>query len=312
MVDRVDVSVIVPTRNRSALLATTLRSVLGQRDVDIDVIVIDEGSTDDTPAMLAALADERVRVIRHDVPAGVASARNCGVDAARGEWLAFIDDDDVWAPRKLAQQLHVAKTAGRDWAYAGSVAITDAGGIIDGRPPLGPEEVVAALPRYNAIPGGGSNVIMRRTAWTRVGPFDARLHNTEDWEMWIRLARDGMPACVCSPLVGYRVHGSNSSLDVAEIMRGTQLIEALHDTSADWGRLHRWLAESCLRRGQRRQAIGQFARAAVRGQAWGVVSDLGAVLRRRVMRRLPAGAAGTPRAHDPWIAAAMEWLPALQ
>src|SRR4030095_4625616 len=137
------------------------------------------------------------------------------------------DDDDLWAPDKLVQQIHAAQTVGRDWAYAGSVNITDRGQVVYGRPPLSPEEVVAALPRYNAIPGGGSNVVVRRTTWMLVGPFNTRLRNTEDWEMWIRLAKHGTPACVCSPLIARRLHHSNSTLDIAEIVRGTQLINTL-------------------------------------------------------------------------------------
>ena len=147
--------------------------------------------------------------------------------------------------------------------------------------------------------------------WTLAGPFDTRLRNTEDWEMWIRLAKHGPPAWVCSPLVGYRVHNSNSSLDIAEIVRGTKLIETLHHTTADWGRLHRWLAESCLRSGQRREALGQFARAAVRGQLGGVASDLRDILRRRVERRVRRtrrvrriGIEST-FSGDPWIATAV-------
>ena len=124
-----DVSVVVPTRNRSALLALTLRSVLTQRDVDVEVIVVDEASTDDTAAMLDAIADERIRVIRHGTPCGVASARNRGAADARGEWLAFVDDDDLWAPDKLVQQLETAEALGRDWVYTGCVAIGDRGQI---------------------------------------------------------------------------------------------------------------------------------------------------------------------------------------
>jgi glycosyltransferase involved in cell wall biosynthesis len=302
------VSVVVPTRNRSALLAMTLRSVLRQQDVDLEVVVVDDGSTDDTPAVLAALGDERVRVIRHDTPRGSPSARNVGAAQSHGEWLAFIDDDDLWAPDKLARQLHVAQAGGCDWAYAGSVNITDHNEIISGRPPLSPEEIIAEIPRYNAIPGGGSNVVIRRPTWVRVGPFDTRLIRAHDWELWIRLAKHGPPACVCSPLVAYRVHDLNSSLDTAEVVRATKLIEALHHTTADWGRLHRWFAESCLRRGERREAIGQLARAAVRGQGRNVVSDVGAILRRRVLRNIPGLQADRPFARDAWIATAAEWL----
>jgi glycosyltransferase involved in cell wall biosynthesis len=307
-----NVSVVVPTRNRSTLLSMTLRSVLRQQQVELEVIVIDEASTDDTAALLATLRDERVRVIHHDRPRGVSAARNRGAAEAHGEWLAFVDDDDLWAPDKLVQQIHAAQTAGRDWAYAGSVNITDRGHVVYGRPPLSPEDVVAALPRYNAIPGGGSNVVMRRATWMLVGPFDTRLRNTEDWEMWIRLAKHGPPACAYSPLVGYRVHDSNSSLDIAEIVRGTTLIEALHHTTADWGRLHRWLAESCLRSGHRRDAIGQFALAAVRGQLRGVASDMNDILCRRIARGVRRFGIESTLSRDPWIATAVAWLQPLE
>jgi glycosyltransferase involved in cell wall biosynthesis len=302
------VSVVVPTRNRRALLAMTLRSVLRQQQVELDVIVVDEASSDDTASMLASLDDARVRVIHHETPRGVSAARNHGAEAARGDWLAFVDDDDLWAPDKLARQLEAAGSAGRDWAYAGTVNIGEHGQVENGRPPLSPDEVMAALPHYNAIPGGGSNVVVRRSSWVRAGPFDVRLQNTEDWEMWIRLAKQGPPACVASPLVAYRVHGANASLDIAEIVRGTRLIEALHHTTADWGRLHLWLAESYLRKGQRTAALGQFARAAARGDATKALSDLATLARRRLTRLVTARQEDTAPADDRWIAAAAEWL----
>src|SRR3954469_4879731 len=114
------VSVVVPTRNRSRLLAATLRSVLRQRAVDLEVIVVDEGSTDDTGAVIAGLRDPRIRIVRHDVPRGVSRARNRGAEEARGDWVAFVDDDDLWAPDKLARQVQAALAAGRDWVYTGS------------------------------------------------------------------------------------------------------------------------------------------------------------------------------------------------
>jgi glycosyltransferase involved in cell wall biosynthesis len=301
------VSVVVPTRNRSALLAVTLRGVLRQRGVELEVIVVDEASTDDTPQMLARLDDPRLRVLRHETPHGVSAARNHGTAEAGGEWVAFTDDDDLWAPDKLARQVHAALAAGRDWSYAGSVNIVDGLQIVHGVPPLPPDEVVAALPHYNAIPGGGSNVVVRRETLLRAGPFDTRLRNTEDWEMWIRLAKAGPPAWVCSPLLAYRVHASNSSLDIAEILRGARLIQELHHTTADWGRLHRWLAESCLRSGQRRAALGQFARAAVNGQADAVAGDLALIARRRLRRRSPAPRPAE-RSDPGWIEQAAIWL----
>jgi len=301
-----DISVIVPTRNRSALLAMALRSVLRQRDVDLEVIVVDEASTDDTPNVLAALADARVRVIRHDTPSGVATARNRGGAEAHGDWLAFLDDDDLWAPEKLVCQLQAAEQVRRDWVYTGAVVINMHGRILRVQRPLPPEEIVSALPRYNAVPGGGSNVLVRRATWMVIGPFNTRLRNTEDWEMWMRLAKHGPPACVSSPLIARRLHHSNSTLDFAEIVRGTQLIESLHHTKADWGRLHRWFAHSCLRAGRRWAALGHFARAAVHGHGNAVASDLSAILQAKLTGRVP-----TSRDHngdDAWIGTANAWI----
>ena len=103
---------MIPTRNRWALLSRALASVLEQEDVTLEVVVVDEGSTDETPERLAALTDERVRALRNDSPTGVANARNRGISAARGEWVAFLDDDDFWAPTKLRAQLDGCADAG--------------------------------------------------------------------------------------------------------------------------------------------------------------------------------------------------------
>lgn len=305
-----DVSIIVPTRNRSELLALALRSALRQQELDIEVVVVDEASTDETPCLLAAIKDARLRVVRHDVPRGVGSARNHGAALSRGEWLAFLDDDDVWAPDKLVRQVRAAEGVNSDWAYGGAVTISAGGQIVWGCPPPTPEQVVSALPRYNAIPGGGSNVIVRRKAWTKAGPFETRLRNTEDWEMWIRLAKHGPPACVSDPLVGYRVHERNASLDVAEILRGTRLIETLHHTKADWGRLHRWIAESYLRMGQHRHAAEHYASAAFRGEAFNVLSDISALAGRRLRRFCARQEAGRPP--GAWTRTAANWLRELE
>jgi GT2 family glycosyltransferase len=303
-----DVSVIVPTRNRSALLPTTLRSVLRQRDVDLEVIVVDDASTDDTPGVVAALGDDRLRMIRHEMPQGVSSARNLGVAEARADWLAFLDDDDLWAPDKLASQLQAARESGRDWVYTGAVVINSHDRIVRAQRPLPPDTIVTALLRYDAIPGGGSNVVMRRTTWRQTGPFDTRLRSGEDWEMWIRLAKHGLPTCVCSPMIAKRLHRSNATIDIAEIVRGTQLIEALHHTTADWGRLHRWMAHSCLRAGQRRAALRQFARAAIRGQGRAVASDLGTILHENIVGRITKSKSDGTLSDDAWIVSATAWL----
>jgi glycosyltransferase involved in cell wall biosynthesis len=290
------------------LLVQTLRSVLWQRDVHLEVIVVDEGSTDDTLEAIAAFGDLRVHVIRNDAPSGVARARNRGVADARGQWLAFIDDDDLWAPDKLRLQLEEADAGGRDWVYGGAVIIDPDGRIMRAQPAMPVEATLAALRRYDAIPGGASNVILKRSAWQQIGPFDIRLANTEDWELYIRLATLTPPACVQRPLVARRLHFTNAVLDTEELVRGIRLIEATHGIRADWGLLRRWMAHSCLRSGHRRAALGQFVMAARAGAWRGVAGDLGSIAAETVRRYVRGPRPRQPQGRDAWIAEADSWL----
>ena len=108
-VSPVEVTVVIPTRDRGHLLPRSLRSALAQRDVTLEVVVVDDGSVppaahNKVVARVCA-TDARVRVLRHMTPKGVSAARNSGIEAATGRWIAFLDDDDIWAPQKLASQL---------------------------------------------------------------------------------------------------------------------------------------------------------------------------------------------------------------
>jgi glycosyltransferase involved in cell wall biosynthesis len=301
-----DATVVVPTHDRSGWLRQTLRSVLWQEDVTLEVLVIDDGSSDDTAGAVETAGDARVRVIRHDAPQGVSASRNHGAAEARGEWLAFVDDDDVWAPRKLARQLAAAEDAGRSWAYTGCVNVDAELRLVGGRPPPPPDEVARRVFRANVVPGGGSNVVVRRATFERVGPFSLDLRNTEDWEMWIRLARHGPPAWVPEPLLGYRVHAANASLDVAVVLEGVELIERRHGIEVDRGVLHRWIGESCLRSGRRAEALKHLALAAGAGQAGNVGRDLAAIARRRIRR--VGGGTDEPLASPSWTDEAEPWL----
>jgi glycosyltransferase involved in cell wall biosynthesis len=304
------VSVVIPTHDRRAWLELTLRSVLRQHHDALEVIVVDDGSTDDTAETLAVLSDPRVRVIRHDTPRGVGASRNDGAARAKGEWIAFVDDDDLWAPDKLARQLEAANATGGAWVYAGSVQVDEHSRIVGGQPPPPPEAVARLITRYNVIPGGCSNVIVRRDAFERAGPFDLRLRNTEDWEMWIRLNEHGPPAWVPRPLVGYRVHGGQASLDVAAILEGVSIIERRHGTRVDRGVIHRWIAEVCLRNGYRRRAVTHMVMAALHGQAVSVAGDAATIVRRR-LHLDRASAEPQPRRRE-WIEEARAWVDELR
>src|SRR5687768_2167215 len=117
------VTVVIPTRNRPDLLRLTLTSVLRQHDVPLQVIVVDDASTEDVTGVVSSFADPRVRIARQDIRKGVSAARNRGAKEATTDWVAFCDDDDVWSPEKLSRQLGAACSAGRDWAYAGCVLV---------------------------------------------------------------------------------------------------------------------------------------------------------------------------------------------
>ena len=118
------VTVVIPTHNRRELLHRTLRSVLAQRDVGLSVLVVDDGSAEEVAPSVEALGDPRVTVLRHPVARGVSAARNTGIAAATTPWVAFVDDDDLWAPVKLRAQLDaLAATQGARWACTGSINV---------------------------------------------------------------------------------------------------------------------------------------------------------------------------------------------
>jgi glycosyltransferase involved in cell wall biosynthesis len=257
-----EVSVIIPTHNRRRLLELTLKSVLWQRNVDFETIVVDDGSTDDTPRLLRSLGD-RIRVIRHEQPRGVSAARNHGIAVARGEWVAFLDDDDLWAPDKLNLQLEALRRNGRCWAYAGAVEITMENRILAGQPPAPPQRVVAEVMMRNILPAGSSNVIVSR-AWIP-GPtvFDGSFYHSADWDLWIRLARRGPPAYVSKPLVAYRFHPGSASLDLEGMFSEADEIERRYGGPVDRSDFNRYLARLAKRAGWGQIALRYYGRAAV-------------------------------------------------
>jgi len=286
-----EVSVIIPTRNRSKLLELSLRSVLWQRNVDFETIVVDDGSTDDTARVLRSLGDG-IRVVRHERSQGVSAARNRGIAEARGEWVAFLDDDDLWAPDKLELQLQALRRGDRRWAYAGAVEITMDNRILAGRPPASPERVADELMIRNIVPAGASNVIVWKAWLSMPTAFDGSLYHSADWDLWIRLARRGPPACVSKPLVAYRFHPGSASLDLEGMFSEADEIERRYGGRVDRSGFNRHLARLAKRAGWGRRALQYYCRAAIVGDrryvirefvpdVWKLFSD---VLRSRMYR----------------------------
>jgi glycosyltransferase involved in cell wall biosynthesis len=302
------VSVVVPTRDRSALLLQTLASVRAQRGVDLEIIVVDDGSIDRTRDRVSALADPRIRLIGAERSSGVSTARNEGVSATRGEWIAFLDDDDLWAPHKLANQLAAADAIGRDWVCSGSVTVTDALRVVAGVPPRSPEVIAAALPFRNSIPAGASNVLVRREMLERAGPFEPRLRHMADWDLWIRLGALGLPAVVHEPDVAYRLHADNASTDAEAIDGELRLIADRHASrrtgvAIDRAFVLRWAAWNLLRTRRRSAAALLYGRAIMTGD-WSSILRLVLTLAdphaaERALRR------GLDRG---WAARAEAWL----
>jgi glycosyltransferase involved in cell wall biosynthesis len=255
-----EVSVIIPTHNRSTLLPLTLHSVLRQREVDLEVIVVDDGSGDDTPEFLRRMDDPRVRALRHEAAQGVSAARNHGIEEARGRWVAFLDDDDLWAPQKLSLQLEALRASGRNWAYAGTVDISKDARVFDGRPPFSPEEVTLEVTSRNMVHAGSSNVVVDRS-WLSLPAFDGTFHHSPDWDLWIRLARKGPPACVSRPLLAYRLHPGNESLDMEGMFAEVDEIERRYGGPVDRTQFYRYLGTLSLHTGWNRQALRFYRRA---------------------------------------------------
>jgi glycosyltransferase involved in cell wall biosynthesis len=232
-----EVTVVIPTRDRWGLLAATLRSVLAQERVALEVVVVDDASATRPPTGL--LDDARVRVLR-GAGRGVACARNLGVEAAQAPWLAFVDDDDLWAPAKLRTQLDAAGGAGL--VCAGVVHFDEAGPLHVVQP--APSAALRdALFAFNPVPGGCSNAIAATDAVRAAGGFDAGLSLLADWDLWLKLGERGAVASVPDVLVGYRVHAASMS-------------STRSDAVAELRRMQRAHAAALRREGRRFDARG--------------------------------------------------------
>jgi len=241
------------------MLRQALGSVLAQ-DVDLEVVVVDEASRDGTSAMLAAWDDPRMRVVHHERPMGVARARNAGIEQARAETIAFLDDDDLWFRGKLRSQLDAMVTEGADWVYGGAI-IFSAGPRLEAvvAPPTS-TTTVARVPYVNTVPAGSSNVLATRRALTATGPFAPDLSACQDWDLWIRLSRFGAPAVVDELFTAYRRHSERMSSNVEQTLSSAAELDRRYQSirngePIDWADLLHWTSSDALRAGDRRTAL---------------------------------------------------------
>jgi hypothetical protein len=197
--------------------------------------------------------------------------------------------------------------------------------VLGGAPPAAPDEVVRSLPRTNLVPGGCSGVIVRRDLLPP-DPFDPSLGTCADWDLWIRLSRLARPIGVTQPLVGYRVHDNNMSLDTPRTIAELGTIQARYGGPVDWVRFYRHLARVSLRAGRHRQASRYYVKAATVDRKYRsgdflpdlfeVVQGVGHSISNRIARALmtapPAGRQSRPgrryEAQWAWVEQARPWI----
>jgi glycosyltransferase involved in cell wall biosynthesis len=211
------VSIVIPCYNQARFLGDAIESALGQTCQPLEVIVVDDGSTDDTASIVAHYVGPKYVRQRN---AGAPSARNYGFRESRGDFLLFLDADDRLLPEAVAHGV-AALARHRDWAFAtGHVRLIAADGTFERTPSQehAPGDQFLALLRSNYIWTPGA-VLYRRSALDAAGPFDPLARASADYELNLRLARQHAVGCHHQVVLEYRRHGDNMSADVSEMLR---------------------------------------------------------------------------------------------
>lgn len=226
------VSVVIPTYGHADYVLRTLDSVFAQTHRDFEVIVVNDGSPDDTARVLAPLADEG-RIRYYEIAnQGVAGARNFGVSQARGEFIALLDDDDLWPPDKLAWQVELLRQDDSLLGVSGSATF------------MGPDDVrkerddsdrihnmeVEEFFEGNQIYSPGQ-VLLRSSVFQEVGNFDGRYWGGDDLSLWIRLVEKGRLLWKDHTALYYRVHTANASGNHLRMLRTLGRLILTHSES---------------------------------------------------------------------------------
>lgn len=222
------VSVVIPAYNAARTVCATIDSSLHQTVSDIEVIVVDDGSNDDTAKAVEAIPDPRVRLVRQP-NGGAAAARNAGIRHAIAEWVALLDADDIWLPHKLEVQLAVLKSNPDVLAVqSGACFVDDQLRTLSVRPCVQPKDSLLTFLRFQNLPNAASTWVIARRMFEQMGMFDPSLAILEDWDMCIKISRYCNPISISEPLSLYRVHVGNRSRDLdIHIAPGLQVLGEL-------------------------------------------------------------------------------------
>jgi glycosyltransferase involved in cell wall biosynthesis len=229
------ISIIIPAHNAMSYLPETMASIFNQTFDDFEVVVVNNGSTDETEKWASQIKDARVKLISQ-VNLGATGARNTGIRESQGEYLAFFDADDLWESTKLAKQVQVLDShpeVGLVYTWA---AYVDEQGNSTGRVVKNQQEgyVWRELTKGNLIECG-SVPMVRRQCFEKCGVFDRDLGSfVEDWDMWLRIANHYQFKVVKEPLVYYRQVIGSSSRNWQAMATGYQLVIEKAFATANW------------------------------------------------------------------------------
>jgi glycosyltransferase involved in cell wall biosynthesis len=274
--------VVIPTIGRWSLLERTVRAVRAQSGVEVQIVLaLDGEAASEQYQLVEFLRSDDVLVVPSQERRGVARTRNAGFAAAEGEWIAILDDDDVWAPDKLTRQLEAIRVAGADWAYSSAVVVdADMQPLaVQTAPPV--DALARDMLDHNPIPGCASNLLARADL-ARAAGFDPRLHHFADWDFAISLIASAPGARVDAVLVGYVLHsagmhtsGLHGVEDEFEYLRERHRSEGRQLTGVT---VTRWIASGYRASGQRRRAAAAYLQGAVRHRSGPDVLRAGAAL----------------------------------
>ncbi|WP_159783163.1 glycosyltransferase [Sodalinema gerasimenkoae] len=213
----VQISVILPVYNGVSTITDTINSVLGQTFQEFELIVIDDGSTDDTVSVIETIKDDRLRIHQFE-NAGQGESRNRGAALAQGEYLSFIDADDLWTPDKLESQWQALQTHPQAAvAYSWTDHIDENNQFFRAGPHLTFSGDVYKKLIISDFVGSGSNVLIRKAAFDEVGGFAPHLTPAEDWDLWVRLAARYEFVVVPQVHILYRTLTTSSSFNLAKM-----------------------------------------------------------------------------------------------
>lgn len=204
------VSVIIPTFNRSKLLQKAIESVLQQTLKNFELIIVDDGSKDNTKELVLQYGkkDPRIRYFYHK-NRGLSASRNRGLKESKGKYIALLDDDDIWLKDKLKKQIEVFKTSDLNKlgvVYSYTYIINEHGRIVNLRKRNFRGDLFTDLLGGQKILGGGSAILIKKEVFQKVGQFDENLRSCEDWDMWSRISVYFQFDLVHEPLIKKRVH----------------------------------------------------------------------------------------------------------